>query len=70
VALEEDLVAGAALLAPEEVVEADLEQLGRDANEAMCPPTPSSGRLARDTMAAAFQRTIASSRRSSSSSPG
>jgi hypothetical protein len=29
VALEEDLVAGPALLAPEEVVEADLEQLGR-----------------------------------------
>jgi hypothetical protein len=41
-----------------------------EANEAMCPPTPSSGRLARDTIAAAFQRTIASSRRSSSSSPG
>jgi hypothetical protein len=36
----------------------------------MCPPTPSSGRLARETIAAAFQRTIDSSRRSSSSSPG
>ncbi len=36
----------------------------------MWPPTPSSGRLARETMIAAFQRTYARMRRSMSSSPG
>ena len=37
---------------------------------AMCPPTPISGRLARLTVMAAFQRTYARMRRSRCSSPG
>ena len=37
---------------------------------AMWPPTPSSGRLARETMIAAFQRMYARMRRSTNSSPG
>jgi hypothetical protein len=57
VALDVDLVAAAGVvLAAEEVVEADLVQVARDAYVEMCPPTPMPGRCARCTMIAAFQR--------------
>ena len=36
----------------------------------MCPPTPRPGRLARDTITAAFQRMYARMRRSTASLPG
>ena len=41
-----------------------------EAYEEMCPPTPTSGRWARWTWIAAFQRIQARYRRSTSSSPG
>ena len=57
VPLEEHLVAGfAVVLAVEEVVEADLVQAGRGGVGGDVPPTPRPGRLARDTMTAAFHR--------------
>ena len=45
-------------------------RLAIDAYVAMWPPTPSSGRLARDTIIAAFHRMYARMRRSMCSSPG
>jgi hypothetical protein len=59
VALEEDLVAALAVgvLAAEEVVEADLVQRGRAGVGGDVPADADLGRLARDTVIAAFQRT-------------
>ena len=72
VALVEDLVAAAAVvLAPEEVVEADLvEASPREAYVARWPPMPENWLLARRTIATAFQRISRRMRRSISSSPG
>jgi hypothetical protein len=57
VALEEDLVAGlAVLLAAEEVVEADLVERGRRRVGRDVPADAEPGRLARLTMIAAFHR--------------
>ena len=72
VALEEDLVAAAAVvLAPEEVVEADLVEARRARRTSRggrrCP---AKRLLARRTIATAFQRMSRRMRRSISSSPG
>jgi hypothetical protein len=58
VALVEDLVAGAAVLAPEEVVEADLVEAGGGRIRRGWPPMPENWLFARRTIATAFQRMI------------
>ena len=72
VALEEDLVAARlGVLAPEEVVEADLVQAGRaERTSRGGRRCPENRLLARRTIATAFQRTIRRMRSSISSSPG
>ena len=72
VALHVDLVTKAAVaLAVEEMVEPDVVEHGAaDAKVDRWPPRPSKRRLARSTIAIAFQRITARMRFSSPSSPG
>jgi hypothetical protein len=71
VALEENHVSGVpGAFGPEEMIEAHFVNVALEAKVEMWPPMPACWRLARTTMAMAFQRMMLLMRRSISRLPG